>query len=994
MRFLSRLTAVLLLLCAFPAFAQTTATLTGNVTSEGSALPGATVTVTSPALQGSRSAVTGPNGEYNFPALPPGTYTVTVELEGLQTVRKNATVRLGETARADVDLKVSAVAEAITVTAAAPSVLETTQVSTSLTAEQVESLPLGRTIAQRILIAPGVNDAGPNNQRVINGAPSYDNLYMVNGVVVNDTLRGQPENLFVEDAIQETTLITGGVSAEYGRFTGGVVNTITKSGGNEFSGSLRNNLTNGSWTDETAFRNPVTGVAQPDNADVLNEQWEATLGGYLMKDRIWFFGAGRMFEETQSNVTTLTTLPYEFGRDNKRYEAKLTGQIAAGHSIVGSYLKNNTTETNYRFGNVVDLRSLTNRELPNWLQSYQYTGVITSSFLVEAQYSRRYFGFIGGGGPKDLVDGTILRDNNTSNRMWSPTFCGECDPKTRNNKNYLVKANYFLTSSALGSHNISAGYDDFHELRNENNYQSGSNFRIFGDFSKPINNEVFISVLPNDGRILWTPLFQLSQTNDFATKSVFLNDKWDFNKNFSFNVGVRWDKNDGKDQSGNKVADDSAFSPRLGVIYDVRGDGRDRISASYSHYVTKLDSGIGDSASAAGTAASIYYNYNGPALNPVDASGNIIGTPLSNAEVITRVFDWFRSVGGEGVYGDVVAASIPGLTARIDGTLKSPVMKEIALGYGHQFGGNGYARVDFINRNWSDFYVTRLDQGTGKATDQFNKTYDVGLVGNDSGDLERTYNGIQLQGQYSWLGIQFGGNYTWSKLRGNIEGETYNNATVTDTTLVYPEFRDFEQARPVGYLQGDLRHRANLYANYDWKLPFGTLNLGLLQRYQSAASFSAIGNVDARKANWNAFFGTTTPPTFNYITPPDGSATAVIPYYFAERGAYRLDDITSTDLSALYTFPIYKSVSVFVRGELINSFNEQGVQFASTNLGPVVEQRVYTSRNRASLKPFNPRTETPVLGTHYELDTNFGKATNKDAYQLPRTYRFAVGFRF
>jgi len=395
-----------LLLVGVNAFAQVTGNIVGTVTTAGAQLPGATVTIASPAMQGVRTTVSGANGDYSFNALPPGKYSVTAELEGMQKVTQSVNVRLAETARADADLKVSAVAEAITVTATAPSVLETSQVSTSLTREQVEALPIGRTIAQRIQLAPGVNNAGPNNQTIINGAPSYDNLYMVNGVVVNDSIRGQPENLFIEDAIQETTLITGGVSAEYGRFTGGVINTLTKSGGNEFSGSLRDNVTNPSWTDETDFKNPLTGAPQPQNADIKSHQYEATLGGYLLKDRVWFFGAGRKFKSNTSLVTTSTNIPFLNVQDNKRYEVKLTGQITAKHSLVGSYLHNETEEVNNRFGNVVDLRSLTNRTLPNWLQSYHYSGVITNSLLVEAQYSRRYFAFIGGGGPKDLINGT------------------------------------------------------------------------------------------------------------------------------------------------------------------------------------------------------------------------------------------------------------------------------------------------------------------------------------------------------------------------------------------------------------------------------------------------------------------------------------------------------------------------------------------------------------------------------------------------------------
>src|SRR6185295_2184546 len=184
-------------------------------------------------------------------------------------------------------LRMGGVSEAITVTAEAPSVLETTQVSTNLDAKLVEALPIGRTIAQRIQLAPGVNTAGPNNQTVINGAQSFDNLYLINGVVVNENVRGQPQNVFIEDAIQETTLLTGGVSAEYGRFTGGVVSTLTKSGGNEVTGSLRDNLRNDNWTDKTDFRDPVTGVGQADPVDKISNAYEETLGGRIIRDRLW-----------------------------------------------------------------------------------------------------------------------------------------------------------------------------------------------------------------------------------------------------------------------------------------------------------------------------------------------------------------------------------------------------------------------------------------------------------------------------------------------------------------------------------------------------------------------------------------------------------------------------------------------------------------------------------------------------------------------------------
>jgi outer membrane receptor protein involved in Fe transport len=1025
------------LLVGVSAFAQTTANLTGSVTSDNSPLPGATVTISSPAMQGTRTAVTSSNGDYSFAAVPPGIYTVTIELAGLQTVKKTVDVRLAQVARADADLKPSRVTESITVTATAPSVLETPQVSTSLTREQVEALPIGRTIAQRIQLAPGVNNAGPNNQTVINGAASYDNLYMVNGVVVNDSIRGQPENLFIEDAIQETTLLTGGVSAEYGRFTGGVVNTLTKSGGNEFTGSLRDGWTNPQWTKLTEFHDPITGVTQPSNPDVNNYQYEATLGGYAIRDRLWFFGAGRKFKNSSANVLVGTNIPYINLLDNKRYEAKLTGQITSKHSLVASYLHNVTDELNNRFGNVVDLRGLAARQLPNWLQAYHYSGVITNSLLVEAQYSRRYFAFLGGGGPKDLINGTLLRDTATARRMWSPTFCGECDPKVRNNKDYSAKANYFLATQSMGSHNFVGGYDDFHEIRNENNYQSGSNYRLWGDFIYA-GQDVYFHANPANGYVHFTPLDNLSKTSDASTKSIYLNDKWDFNNRWSFNIGVRHDRNDAIDQSHNKVSDDSAFSPRLGLIFDLGGNGRNRFTANYAKYVSHIDNGVNDATAAGGQPGSIYYNYRGPEINaPSQCSATNTANCVPTAEVIKRIFDWFNSVGGPSGYKDIASAFIPGLTAKLAGSLISPSATEYTFGYGHQFGANAYLRADLIHRSFGDFYKTVLNTTTGTALAGTTKV-DVGIITNGDQGLSRTYNGVQVQGASRLGRFNVGGNYTWSKLRGNVEGETFNNATVTAGNDVYPEYVKFANNIPVGFLNADIRHRANAYANIDVAMPYGSMNFGFLQRYHSGAPFSAIGAV--RNVPSAAFYcnDTTNPacaggianPGNTYATPPPSAN-----YYFnGGRGGFRVDTIHESNITAAYNFPTFGRLNIYVRGDVVNLFNNQGVEFASTNLGAVVESRVYTRQTgpRATLiagtnRPncrtdapansrtapvancanpffgFNPFTETPVeykVGMdpngkyNYMLDPTFGKPTNKDAFQQPQTWRITFGLRF
>src|SRR5439155_7336170 len=294
--------ALFLILLPGALFAQgtgTTSSLSGMVSTEGKPLPGVTVTITSPALQGTRTAITGEGGGYSFPSLPPGLYTVNFQLEGMQPVTKKVPLQLAYDEHADAEMRVARVTEAITVTASAPAVLETTEVVRNFTAKQIQDLPVRRNIRDTVLLAPGVNSNGPNNQIMLSGGPSYDNLFLVNGVVVNENLRGQPHNLFIEDAIQETTVLTGGISAEYGRFTGGVVSTLTKSGGNDFHASVRNSMTNPKWIDKNDFEDTAddalksAGKQISHHPNVRSDVYEGTLGGFVFKDRLWFFGAGR-----------------------------------------------------------------------------------------------------------------------------------------------------------------------------------------------------------------------------------------------------------------------------------------------------------------------------------------------------------------------------------------------------------------------------------------------------------------------------------------------------------------------------------------------------------------------------------------------------------------------------------------------------------------------------------------------------------------------------
>ena len=224
-----------------------TGTLIGKVLDvQGNYLPGVTVTATSPNLQGARTAITGVNGDYKFAFLPAGTYEVTYELEGFPSAVREVRMSAAQTQISDIQMQdPTVVEETIVVTSALETISETSSAASTYSQDEVEKLPVARTVLNASLLTPGVADTGPRGSTstqgnvTIAGAMSFENLWLVNGVVINENLRGQALDLYIEDAVQETTTTVSGVSAEYGRFTGGVVNALTKSGGNEFSGSLR-----------------------------------------------------------------------------------------------------------------------------------------------------------------------------------------------------------------------------------------------------------------------------------------------------------------------------------------------------------------------------------------------------------------------------------------------------------------------------------------------------------------------------------------------------------------------------------------------------------------------------------------------------------------------------------------------------------------------------------------------------------------------------------
>src|SRR5215471_14400114 len=348
-RFTLVLAACLLLLAPFVP-AQTTGTIEGTVTDQsGGALPGVTVEITSPNLQGTRVATTGNDGRFRFVSVPPGAYKVTANLSGMGTVSKTGNVTLDSILTVNMQMTVSA-KEAITVTGEAPLVdTASTTTGTNYQAKVIDKLPVQRNYASIVLSQPGVQtDTGETQGRSlalsVYGSTSAENLFLIDGVNTTNVIKGfQGKNINTE-FIQEVEVKTGGYQAEYGRNTGGVVNVITKSGGNEFHGDVFGYYNPPDFSANQKFQTTAPGSQSGDadtnlvgggsvTKDVNRREAGVDLGGYFLKDHIWFYGAyDRVY--TKDNLEPLTgartgeQFPQSF--TSNLWAAKLTFNFAQG----------------------------------------------------------------------------------------------------------------------------------------------------------------------------------------------------------------------------------------------------------------------------------------------------------------------------------------------------------------------------------------------------------------------------------------------------------------------------------------------------------------------------------------------------------------------------------------------------------------------------------------------------------------------------------------
>ena len=584
---------VLLIGAASPALAQrTTGTVSGTVTDEsGAILPGVTVTLKSTAVPGAPTMVTGATGVYRFPNLPPGSYTLTFELQGFATVtRAQVPVAVGQEAEIEVQLKVSSLSETVTVTGESPVVnVASTLVSTNFNREWVANAPLRRfSFFDLINQGAGVSSATSTSSRSISfGSSTNENSYQLDGTDFTAPVSGAAWPWPNTDAIEEIEILSLGASAEYGNVQGAVFNVVTRQGANKFSGDgnvyfQHQNITGRNTTDAQDNKKPYNRARYADTT------WQ--LGGPVVKDKFWFFGSFQFQQDYESQPGTPAEFPAR--SQNKRIFFKLNEQLTKNQKVQFAY-HDDFYRIPARATALTAPSTLVVENGHNPSPNLGYTAVLSSTTVFEA----RYAGFYGkdhgdplNGGPRvarrfnDLDTGQITGGIYSwyDGDSWRTGFNG--------------KLSHFSDKFLGGSHDFKLGVQ---YAEGGSDYVTGYNDYIYTYGTTPAYG--YTQLPYHRGGVM-------------KTLGFFADDTYRLGQRVVLNVGVRYDHSralfsdqPALDKTGNPTSTIvpgknnlytwNKLSPRVGLTYKLNASGRTVAKAHYGRYYRGVLTGEFDNAS-------------------------------------------------------------------------------------------------------------------------------------------------------------------------------------------------------------------------------------------------------------------------------------------------------------------------------------------------------------------------------------------------------------
>ena len=838
------LVALLFALVGVASAQETTGTLTGKLTdTQGLAVPGVTVTVTGP--QGAKTFVTDADGRFNAPFLTPGSYGVRAELQGFKaTDIKAISVQLGQTTDVSIKMEVGGLTETVEVTASTV-VIDNSSTTTGavLSSDLLAKVPVGRRFSDALYLAPGVSSSGSAGRAnpSISGGSGLDNQYVVDGVNVTNQgygalgsysiIFGSLGNSTPFDFIKEVQVKTGGYEAEYGQSTGGVVNVVTKSGSNEFRGSLFAYARPGALQADFKEYQSTNGTVQIGK----NEQSDAgiEISGPVLRNKVFFFGAinpsweNREFKAPEG--FPLESLGFvERKRSNMNYSAKATWQIASSHRLDASFFgdpsKGDLGPQRLSALTVNNTDSFSELEkFGGNNQTLRYDGVISPTFLIEASFAnaRNQISEIPSVNTWRVTDTTVV-----PNRISGGIGAYEQGNDSKNKQFKLKGTNLY------GGHQFSYGfqYDDV-EYSQLNN-RTGPTFTTSD--GRTTATGASISIVPdiNFGRIyrVTRANYNLARTTLQTYSNFFVQDSWKVTDRLTVNPGIRYEQ---QKLVGTLVDDFSLkgnWAPRVGAIYDLLGNGRSKLYANFGKFYARIPNDLAARALSGddGVSRADYFDANltQPIANGVPTQAS------ATAGVITQ----HLQVAGAGA--DV-----------IDPETKLSSKYEFVAGYEYEVMANTSLGVRYIRRtignvleDISPVPMVAYDLGLSSGVDYVltNPGPDTEVLFPELGaSFEKpihNYDAVEftLDRRFSgkWQGTA---SYRWSRLQGTFEGfyredngqsdpgitslYDFPTADPSYTTIGVPQFGYSGDIRFLGELgKGplplDRPHALKLYGNF------------------------------------------------------------------------------------------------------------------------------------------------------------------------------------
>jgi len=907
--------------------------------------------MTSPSLMAERTGTTNSQGVFIARLLPPGNYTIEVIAGGFQTARTTRNIGMDQHFQPRIVMQTVAGAT-VEVIATASSAVDPTSVQTSSNydAKKIDELPTGRDVVSVAMLSPGVVQGHGANDVSVRGSMGSSNLFLMDGQNLMDNVFNSFGFSFINDSFEETQVITGAISAEYGNVDGGVINMLTKSGGNKFTGMVRVDLSNPAWNATRPWtRYDQYGLAlnrpdptpQPNASNTLSEVRTYTLGGYFWKDKIWFHFSMQDIESVGGTgaISSLSTAP-DRGQpwtrldDRKYYIGKLTYLINQDHTLVGTYSWNGVDLGPYAnvasFGyNPGEAGALGYQTQMSWMYNLSWRAIWAPNFNTEARFgAKRLMLDSGGSGDVNNINDSVIFDD-WWGLIYNKAYWRKGEPEYRDNQTANLKGSYFLDWH--GTHELDFGVDYYKGTIQSPNAQGPTDYVIHVlDYDHETKTGV--------PYYLENYIAAVGDKAEQQTIGLYINDKWKLNNNWSFQVGLRWDqyKADATDVSG-QIASSSGFSPRLGVTYDLFGDQQWIFKASWCRYngaviesLTGVVSGASGNPLFIGWYSDIGRDIDDGSIDPDD----VIGNPAYYVNAFDLSQYTIRDAYDDPLYG-----------TEIDSSLKNPYADEFQISASYSFitnnWGRGYVSLTAVQKEWGNLIDYSIgnngwlpDPTLGPNTEPEDRIYIRRWANQPL--AKRKYQGLELVADWSMGNLHVGGNITWSSLKGNYEGEAANQPgrgqgidqyrmwRMNDEDPVREMF-DYNFNHPYGYLA---RHKP-LYmswnADYVYENKFGRTVFGFMYTLQSGDQYSYTRNIRV-----------TAPGLTNGTSSSDSDILwrtriggAITQYKDGQRTHGSYNTLVYHDLAITHDFNLFKvfdyQVTAFAKLTIYNFFNHMQI---------------------------------------------------------------------